>query len=97
MGIFTGMGSYTRSNAELCLLGIRGKMPVSAHNIHSVIMSPIQKHSRKPADQYLRIEKLYPDKNYLEMFARNSKNGWDVFGNEVENSIELSQTSTKEG
>ena len=89
MGVFTGMGSYTRSNAELCLLGIRGKMPVAAHDVHSVIMSPIQQHSRKPVDQFSRIEKLYPNKNYLEMFARRPRSGWSVFGNEVEGSIRL--------
>jgi N6-adenosine-specific RNA methylase IME4 len=26
---------------------------------------------------------------YLELFARRSRPGWDVFGNEVENSISL--------
>ena len=89
MGLFTGMGYYTRGNTEPCLLAVRGSMPPAVHDIPAVIMSPIQQHSRKPVDQYSRIEKLYPNKNYLEMFARRPRSGWSVFGNEVEGSIRL--------
>lgn len=89
MGLFTGMGYYTRGNTEPCLLAIRGSMPPAVHDVPAVIMSPIQQHSRKPAEQYSRIEKLYPNKNYLEMFARRTRPNWDVFGNQVKGSIRL--------
>lgn len=48
------------------------------------------KHSEKPLEQYEKIDRLFPD-TYprLEMFARQQREGWDVFGNEVENSIDL--------
>jgi len=31
-----GMGHYTRSNAEFCLLGVKGKPRVESHSVHSV-------------------------------------------------------------
>lgn len=29
------------------------------------------------------IENMFPDAKKLEMFARQTRNGWDCFGNEV--------------
>jgi N6-adenosine-specific RNA methylase IME4 len=89
-GFFTGMGYYTRSNSEPCLLATRGSLRKPANrSIQSLIYSPVMQHSRKPDDQYRKIESLYPGMKYLEMFARRTRPGWDVFGNEVENSIRL--------
>lgn len=85
----TGMGYYTRANTEPCLLAVRGNMPVQAHDVLSLIMSPRGRHSAKPIEQYAKIERLYPNMDRLEMFARHSQPGWDVFGNQVENSITL--------
>jgi len=90
MGVFVGMGAYTRSNPEPCLLAFRGDpLPVQAHDVPAVIMSPVREHSRKPAEIHAKIEKLYPNMRYLEMFARRPRKGWDVFGNEVTGSIRL--------
>lgn len=89
MKFFTGMGYYSRANSEPCLLATRGKMPVSAHDVLALICSPIRRHSQKPDEQYEKIARLYPHGERLEMFARQSRAGWDVFGNEVEGSIEL--------
>ena len=88
-GFFTGMGFYTRANTEPCLLAVKGSMPVAVHDIQALIYSSIREHSRKPDEQYHKIESLYPDCNYLELFARQERPGWDVFGNEVSNSITL--------
>jgi len=87
--LFWGMGYYTRANAELCLLGVKGRMPVEDRGVHSVIWSPVREHSRKPDEQYERIERLYPGANYLEMFARYKRDGWDSWGNEVDSDIAL--------
>lgn len=46
------------------------------------------KHSAKPPEFYEMVERVSPGP-YLEMFARQRRPGWDAFGNEVENSIEL--------
>jgi N6-adenosine-specific RNA methylase IME4 len=88
-GFHFGMGYYTRANDEPCLLATRGKMPVNSHDVSTIIYSPVQAHSRKPDEQYVKIERLYPGRRYLELFARRQHPGWDVFGDEVENSIVL--------
>lgn len=90
-GFFMGLGYYTRANTEPCLLAVKGKMPVAVRNQLGVIYSPVRDHSQKPDEQYEKIEALYPDVNYLELFARNQRRGWDVFGNQVKNSISLNQ------
>jgi N6-adenosine-specific RNA methylase IME4 len=45
---FWGMGNWTRSNSELCLIGVRGKPKKISSRIHSIIDTPIEKHSKKP-------------------------------------------------
>jgi len=79
---FYGMGGLTRSNAELCLYGVKGK-PVVKHNyINSVFLSHRRAHSRKPDQQYERIAALH-DGPMLEVFARQCWPGWDCIGLEV--------------
>ena len=90
MGLFWGMGYYTRSNAELCLLATRGKtLPRISHSVHSVIMSPVQEHSKKPSETRNRIVQLFGDLPRIELFARQKVEGWDCWGNEVESDIDL--------
>lgn len=89
-GFFTGMGYYTRANSEPCFIATKGKpLRVADKGIQSLIYSPVREHSRKPDEQYRKIERLYPNKSYLEMFARRRRPGWDAFGNEVEGSIQI--------
>lgn len=88
-GFHFGMGYYTRANTEPCLLAVKGKMSVSVHDISALIYTPVREHSRKPDEQYEKIEKLYPGMRYLELFARRKREGWDCFGNEVESDIVL--------
>jgi len=84
MGFHTGMGWYTRGNSEPCLLAIKGSMPPANRDVQSLIVTPVREHSRKPDEQYGKIERLYPDVSKLELFARQQQPGWDVWGNEVE-------------
>lgn len=57
-GLFWGMGNWTRANAELCLLGVRGKPKRADAGVHSVIISHVEEHSKKPAETRDRIVKL---------------------------------------
>lgn len=41
-----------------------------------------REHSRKPDEQYRRIETLF-DGPYVELFARNTRPGWSSWGNQV--------------
>ena len=86
---FMGMGRWTRANAEVCLLATKGKPKRISAAIHSVVMTPIEAHSKKPDEVKKRIVALMGDLPRLEMFARQKTEGWDVFGNEVEGSIKI--------
>ena len=89
-GFFTGLGYYTRANTEPCLLAIRGRKPVAAHNVPQVIYSPIRAHSQKPDETYSRIEALYPGQRYLELFARRrGGESWATWGNQAPDGLDL--------
>ena len=79
-----GMGHYTRANSEPCLLAIRGRMPVASRSVRQVIESPRLRHSQKPPEAYDRIETLYPMASKAELFARDTRAGWDSFGDEID-------------
>ena len=80
---FFGCGNYTRANAEICLIGIKGKPKRIKANVSQLIIEPIQKHSKKPDVVRDRIVELMGDLPRIELFARNYTDGWDVWGNEV--------------
>lgn len=94
--LFWGMGRWTRSNAEVCLLATKGKPKRLSAGVHSVIMSPIRKHSQKPDEARDRIVELVGDLPRIELFARNATEGWDVWGNEVEPTIYLDTSDSRE-
>lgn len=87
--LFWGMGYWTRSNAEVCLLATRGNPKRLAANVHQIIISRIEEHSRKPEEARSRIEQLMGDVPKIELFARRKAVGWDVWGNEVESDIQF--------
>lgn len=81
---FFGIGYYTKSNTEVCLIGVKGSMPPAVNDVSQVIMSPRREHSRKPDRARYLIEQMYPDVPRLEMFARERAPGWDAWGNQTE-------------
>ena len=88
-----GLGQYFRGQTEHCLFGVRGTLPYKVINGKraqgtTVIFAPKSKHSEKPIEMYAYIERVsYPP--YLELFARNERPGWDVWGDEVKSDVEL--------
>lgn len=62
-----------------------GAKSVMDAGVHSVIMSHIEEHSKKPAETRDRIVKLMAGGGLpkIELFARQSIDGWDCWGNEV--------------
>lgn len=99
---FWGMGSWTRANAEICLLATRGTPKRMSKSVHSVLDDRIREHSKKPDEARKRIVELMGDLPRIELFARKpddmfneSYEGWDVWGNEVESDIELNADSNK--
>ncbi len=87
--LFWGMGYWTRSNVEICLLGTKGRPKRADAGIHQVVISHIEEHSKKPQEVHNRIMKLMGDVPRIELFARRKTEGFDVWGNEVESDIEF--------
>lgn len=76
-----GMGHTSRKNAEYVILGRRGSPRRLSKSIHQIIVAPRREHSRKPDEIYARIE-AYTDGPYIELFARQSRQGWSSWGNQ---------------
>lgn len=76
-----GLGFTTRKNAEFCLLGRRGNARRKARDVFEVIVSPVREHSRKPDEAFERIER-YCSGPYLDLFGRQQRPRWRVWGNE---------------
>jgi N6-adenosine-specific RNA methylase IME4 len=88
-GNFFGVGWYTKSNAEVCLIGVRGKAPKISNSVSSIIESVRGRHSAKPEIVRDKIIQFCGDVPRIELFARQKTEGWDSWGNEVINDIEL--------
>ena len=78
-------GQYTLSNCELCLVFKRGRIPKprGARNVQQLIRSPRQEHSKKPIEVMKRIEKMFPNQERIELFARKKIKGWSAWGLDV--------------
>jgi N6-adenosine-specific RNA methylase IME4 len=87
-------GYYTMSQIEICLVGKRGKIPTprGTRNERQFLSEMRTAHSKKPDEIRERIHKMFPTQKKLEMFARQPSPNFDVFGNQVENSINLIQS-----
>lgn len=88
-GFFFGLGYRTRSNAEICLLAVKGRPKRISKKVHQLIVSPVEGHSKKPDIARDKIVELMGDLPRVELFARQSPVDWDVWGNEVKSSISL--------
>ena len=80
---FFGIGHYTKSNSEVCLIGIKGRPEIKSNFVSSVIMAPREGHSKKPDIVREKIVELMGDIPRIELFARQSVEGWDSWGNEI--------------
>lgn len=58
-------------------------LKLASESIVQTVFAPRREHSRKPEEVMDRIEQMYPDMRKLEMFSRETRPGWDAFGNEV--------------
>lgn len=86
--VWSGIGHYTASNTEFCLFGRRGaglSRPGQLH-VKQVIITPHTGiHSRKPADARVRLVQLFgPETSRIELFATQRIDGWDAWGNALE-------------
>jgi N6-adenosine-specific RNA methylase IME4 len=84
---FWGTGNYTRTNAEICLLGtskdFRANQMIKSHSVHQIVDTRIEEHSKKPSIVRDLIVELCGDQPRIELFARQKVDGWDIWGNEA--------------
>lgn len=80
---FFGMGHWTRANSELCLIGTRGTIKRKSNKVFQIVDTHIEEHSKKPDVVRERIIELVGNLPRIELFARQTVEGWDCWGNEV--------------
>lgn len=79
---FFGLGHWTRSNTEPCLIAIKGNPKPINHSISQLIIDNVRFHSQKPEIVRETIVKLMGDCKKIELFAREQPGGWDFWGDE---------------
>lgn len=82
---YVGVGYWFRGQHELLLLGVRGDVspPPEDARRSSVFRQQRGKHSSKPDVVRAHIERAHPDADKIELFARDGKTGWELWGDEI--------------
>jgi site-specific DNA-methyltransferase (adenine-specific) len=85
------LGAWTMKNYELCLLGTKGAMlkHKKINHIYQKVEAERTKHSKKHHKVRENIEALFGDLPRLELFAREKREGWDAWGNEIHCDVDL--------
>lgn len=81
---FMGLGFWTRSNSEVCLIGTKGQPKRISKSVPQICDARIMEHSRKPAEIRERIVELCGELPRIELFARDKVKGWDSLGDEMD-------------
>jgi N6-adenosine-specific RNA methylase IME4 len=87
-----GIGYWFRGQCEHLLFGVKGKITAFRLPEPNFIQTKVLRHSEKPEEFRQLIERAtakMESRKRVELFSRKQTEGWDVFGNEVENSINL--------
>ena len=81
-----GMGYWFRGQVEECLVGIHGDVKAFRCQHPNFIQSKARNHSQKPEEFFELIEPVLDARglnNRIELFARERREGWDCWGNEL--------------
>lgn len=97
-----GLGGAYRISTEYVLFARRGKLAASS-TVRGTWFNwkrPYDergkpRHSSKPSEFFKMVEAVSPGPR-LEMFARDVRPGWDVWGDEVASSVSLSRPTRKD-
>ncbi len=81
-----GTGYTTKGAHEMLWICYKGnpKPPSVEDRFPSVLFAPRGKHSEKPDEMYIRLEKMYYHSTKLDIFARKRRKKWTSFGDELE-------------
>ena len=98
VGLVSGVCFADLGNEVICVdnnikkinLLKKGKIPTprGARNIKQLVESKRTKHSEKPIEVLINIEKMFPSQKKIELFARTRNKGWDVWGLESRKKID---------
>jgi N6-adenosine-specific RNA methylase IME4 len=84
-----GVGMWTRKNPEMCLLATKGHPKRQNAGVRQLQRHKVREHSQKPLELKSEIIRLCGDRPRVELFARERTPGWDVWGNEVESTVQI--------
>jgi len=89
-----GMGYWFRGQHELLLVGTKNNFspPKQELRVSSIIKIKRTKHSKKPHLIMELIDRWYPDKTKIELFARENRDGWDCWGDQLSDTIQKELT-----
>ena len=87
-----GVGFYFRNVTELLLFGIKKNSSPNrtldpARSQVNIVRSQKREHSRKP-DEIIPIIEACSQAMRIELFARGDRDGWDMWGNQADESYE---------
>jgi len=87
-----GTGEWLRGQTEHCLLAVRGR-PVFVSGTHTTVLQAARReHSRKPEEFYDLVEATCAGAK-LELFCRQQRDGWQVYGNDTAKFLEAGSGS----
>ena len=81
-------GYYFKGQTEQLLFGVRGKLGPKDRHQTTLLKGKNIIHSKKPIMSYEVIKKVSTPPR-VELFARNKRKGWSVWGNEVKSDFKI--------
>ena len=89
-----GTAVYYWSTTEVLILATKGSPGTPDYIPEDYLEAPRgEKHSEKPEEVRKEIEKMYPNRKYLELFGRKKVKDWTVWGNQIFDEDEAEVTS----
>lgn len=98
-----GNGQWTHGNSEPCWLAVRGKphwlvrdrsvsQLIESFEAEEILTAQRGQHSAKPPEARERLDQIFGDVPRIELFARETAEGWDAWGNDpkIPQEIDLS-------
>jgi N6-adenosine-specific RNA methylase IME4 len=84
-----GMGYWSRVQHEHLLIGTIGDVspPETGDRRRSIVREQRGEHSEKPEAVADMIAEQHPNGELIELFARDEREGWDVWGNEAPSEV----------
>ena len=80
-----GPGYWFRARHEILMVAVKGDFspPEPSDRVDSVFEISRGKHSEKPKEVRAHLEQAYPEADKLELFSRDGRVGWTMWGNET--------------